>query len=63
MRVQRVAHEARRARIPGIGNLFIKLLREEFRELVFEPFPSLVRERQVPRVGANAKDMRIDKLK
>ncbi len=63
MGVQRVAHEARRTGIPGVGNLFIKLLREEFRELVFEPFPSLVRERQVSRVGADTKDMRIDKLK
>ena len=41
MRSERIAHETRRLRVPGIGQSFSKLRGEELRQLVLKPLPLL----------------------
>ena len=62
MRIQRIAYEARGTGVKFVGKRLAKLLSEKLGNLVLEPFASLIRERQIPGVGANAQNLRIDKL-
>ena len=62
MRVQRVTNEASRVRIEGVGDRLAELPREKFGDLVFESLAGLVGEREIARIGAGAKDMRVDQF-
>ena len=62
MRVQRVADEAGRVGIEGVGDRFAELAREELGDLVFETFAGLVGEGKIARIGAGAKDVRVDEF-
>ena len=62
LRVERVADEAGRVGIERVGDDLAELVGEQFGDLVLEAFARLVGERQVARVGAGPKHMRIDEL-
>ena len=62
MGVQRIADEAGRVRIEGVGDRLAELAGEKLGDLVLETFAGLIRERQIARVRAGPKDMRIDQL-
>ena len=62
VRAERVAHEARCLRIPGIGKCLAELVGEEFGDLVLESRALVVREWQIVRIGADPEHLRIDKL-
>ena len=62
MCIQRIAHEAGGAWIIFIGERLAELLRKERGDLVLEPLASLIRERQIPGVGAHPQYVRIDKF-
>ena len=62
MGVQRVADEAGRVRIEGVGDRLAELAGEKLGDLVLETFAGLVGERKGVRVRAGAKDMRIDEF-
>ena len=62
MRIERVAHEAGRARIIGIGEALAELLGEEFGDLVLEAFALIVGKGKIVRIGAHAQRLGIDEF-
>ena len=60
--VQRVAHEAHRARVIGVLDGFAEFLGEQFRQLVFEAFVGLIRKRHAAGIGADTQHFRIDQF-
>ena len=62
MRIQRIAHEAGGAGVIFIGERFAELVRKNRSDFVLEPLASLIRERQIPGVGADPQYLRIDKF-
>ena len=62
MRGERHPNEAGCLRKVRIVQLLLKLLGEQFGELVLEPLALLIRERQIARVGAYSQHLGIDEL-
>jgi len=62
MSVQRIANESRGVGIEGVGDRLAKFAGKKFGDLVFEAFTGLVGEGKIARIGAGAKDMRVDEL-
>ncbi len=62
MRIQRIAHEASGTGVKFIGERLAELLGKKLGDFVFESFAGLIRERQIPGVGANPQNLRIDKF-
>ena len=62
MGVERVADEAGRVRIECVGDRLAELAREKLGDLVLETFAGLVGEREIARIRAGAKHMRVDEF-
>ena len=60
--IQRIAHEAGGARVIFIGERFAELVGKKRGDFVLEPLAGLIRERQIPGVGTDPQDLRIDKF-
>ena len=62
-REQRLTHEARRLRKPGIFERKLQLVRDQFGDPVFKTLPRLVGEGQIGRIAADPEDFAVDQIR